>query len=415
IFLFKFQVASGGTSVASSAGLTRWSPCESVNKADRDSELAGQDETNFLCSPTSGPLPKVCFIYAKRCVQLKVIQSEKHYRSLIESLATDNQNQLIGAPQTLNDQIVVCHATYPSCGTTALCSTIPYFPKCAKVVLDGNDLTSWAIKSIVTDVCQLKHLTELVLSNVNLKVIPEKTVVHLFNSIKTLKKLDISGNKLSDKMTANILEQLIVHRNLEHLDLSKNHVGIQGCQVLEKLLGETATLKTLNCSWNEIRGPAAMTFAKGLKENYGLQYLNLAWNGIGNNGAWAIGSWLKEAGQLLSLNLSSNRIEASGLAGLFLGLAENETMRELVLSRNPLSEMAVKESLYALANGLSRSVLEILDVRYIDLGLSFDQVVQYAKHCRPQLTCFWSLRDPQLFAKFKQVSRFVLSCFFQAQ
>lgn len=72
---------------------------------------------------------------------------------------------------------------------------------------------------------------------------------------------------------------------------------------------------------------------------------------------------MKEAGQLLSLNLSSNRIEASGLAGLFLGLAENETMRELVLSRNPLSEMAVKESLYALANGLSRSVLEILDVR----------------------------------------------------
>lgn len=111
--------------MASSAGLTRWSPCESVNKADRDSELVGQDETNFLCSPTSGPLPKVCFIYAKRCVQLKVIQSEKHYRSLIESLATDNQNQLIGAPQTLNDQIVVCHATYPSCGTTALCSTIP--------------------------------------------------------------------------------------------------------------------------------------------------------------------------------------------------------------------------------------------------------------------------------------------------
>ncbi|TPP59685.1 hypothetical protein FGIG_08594 [Fasciola gigantica] len=398
------EVCSEDTSVVSSPSVAVWTPCGSENKEDKTAESEKRDETDYLCSPTPEPVPKVYFIYAKRCEQLKVNQSEKHFRSLTESLATSHQQDLISVSRTLNDELVVHHATFGACGTTAVCSTIPFFPECSKVVLDGNNLTAWAIKSIVTYLCQLKHLSELVLSSINLNVIPEKIIVTLLVSTRTLKKLDISGNRLNDKTAASLLEQLIFYQNLEELNLSKNLLGLQSCQALEKLLGETASLKILDCGWNEIRGPAAMVLAKGLKENYGLQYLDISWNGIGNNGAWAIGNWLKEAGQLLSLNLSSNRIEAIGLAGLFLGLAENDVLRELILSRNPLSETAVRESLYALASGLSRSVLETLDFQHIDLGFSFDQVVQETKQFRPKLTCLWSPRDPHLFSKFNQMS-----------
>ncbi|XP_053445364.1 leucine-rich repeat-containing protein 74B-like [Nycticebus coucang] len=110
---------------------------------------------------------------------------------------------------------------------------------------------------------------------------------------------------------------------------------------------------------------------------------NIFLNGFGDPRASAVGEALK-VNVLEELNMSNNRISAMGALSLGLGLRVNQTLKILVVSRNPMRS----EGCF----GLLRSVrdnpapaLELLDFSDIQVNAEFDDLASSVKVILPGL------------------------------
>lgn len=131
------------------------------------------------------------------------------------------------------------------------------------------------------------------------------------------------------------------------LDLCKQQLGIEGCQLVAQALAQNTTISSLL----------------------------LGTNGIGNAGAKAVAELIEQTPELEIVYLGCNAIEASGVEALSQSLRNNRHVHGLWLKRNPLGLAGAQ----AIAQLLEHNQhLRTLDLVNTDLGMDGFGVIMQA-------------------------------------
>ncbi|MFD3163103.1 ribonuclease inhibitor [Herpetosiphon sp. NSE202] len=130
------------------------------------------------------------------------------------------------------------------------------------------------------------------------------------------------------------------------LDLCKQQLGIEGCQLVAQALAQNTTIKSLL----------------------------LGTNGIGNAGAEAVAQLIEQDPTLEIVYLGCNAIEASGVEALSQSLRNNPNVHGLWLKRNPLGLAGAQAIATLLENNQH---LRTLDLVNTNLGMEgFGLIIQ---------------------------------------
>ncbi|RLN75313.1 hypothetical protein BBJ28_00023935 [Nothophytophthora sp. Chile5] len=192
----------------------------------------------------------------------------------------------------------------------------------------------------------------------------------LENTQVSLKSLNLGNNQLGDQAVKLLMQCLLNRCTLEHLDLRRNQIFHAAVSIGE-LLRITTPLKSLNLSWNNIRGEPAQHLARCMMENLTLSHLDLSDNTLGNNGNAdaELGACLATNKSLRHLDISSNHVQAKSVLVYVDGLQHNTALETLVIRGNPIGAIGAEAILRAVASGsvstcqldLGDCNLEILD------------------------------------------------------
>ena len=159
---------------------------------------------------------------------------------------------------------------------------------------------------------------------------------------KTLKKLYISHNSISDDGAAAISDGLKCNISLQELNMSDNKITSEGAKMIGEAIKVNKTLKKLYISHNSISDDGAAAISDGLKYNFSLQELNMSYNKITNKGAKMIGEAIKVNKTLQKLDISYNSISDDGAAAISDGLKYNISLQELNTSYNGITNEGAK-------------------------------------------------------------------------
>eukprot|EP00751_Fragilariopsis_kerguelensis_P032080 CAMPEP_0170929560 /NCGR_PEP_ID=MMETSP0735-20130129/14901_1 /TAXON_ID=186038 /ORGANISM="Fragilariopsis kerguelensis, Strain L26-C5" /LENGTH=421 /DNA_ID=CAMNT_0011330753 /DNA_START=88 /DNA_END=1353 /DNA_ORIENTATION=- len=115
---------------------------------------------------------------------------------------------------------------------------------------------------------------------------------HLSFAIKnnyTLRLLHINENQIGSNGVSLLFDQLKNdNRTIENLNLSWNHIGIQGVNDLTDVLIKNSVLTQIDLSGNQIGSDGVILLANSLAYNISLNKINLSNNQIDDNGAYAM-------------------------------------------------------------------------------------------------------------------------------
>jgi Ran GTPase-activating protein (RanGAP) involved in mRNA processing and transport len=128
----------------------------------------------------------------------------------------------------------------------------------------------------------------------------------------TLKRLDVSDNRISDGGVVAITSALLTNQSLKFLNLGFNSIGDVGMTAVAQALTQNNSLKELCLSGNEIRLVALQSLADALKINTGLTTLWLNLCSIDDQGAEMLADALKSNRTLATLYLFGNKIRDKG-------------------------------------------------------------------------------------------------------
>lgn len=198
--------------------------------------------------------------------------------------------------------------------------------------------------------------------------------------IKTLKKLNISRNKMDDDAADALAEyvqmedcpceslimqvsdvddfegerfvrQLMNNRSITEIDLSDNLLGrAENMRTVipdmctcteafaEMLENKDCILKSLTLAWNTIRNASCISLVKSLRDNCSLTHLDISFNSLSFDGGEALGDALLENTSLIYLNIASNAINASACFTISMGVIENKALKHVILDNNPIGE-----------------------------------------------------------------------------
>lgn len=156
-----------------------------------------------------------------------------------------------------------------------------------------------------------------------------------------LKYLDLSGNRLTDTVCAEIIKAAC-GSTLEFLDLGYNLIqkGTLVRDVLEKNVNNSQ-LRHLGLAHNELSKKVCAGFLDAARGNSTLTSLDFSYNDFKHSQKEylydALRVFLRDNTNVRQLDLSHNNFDAKGIKAIHLGLLQNETMLVLLLSGNPLA------------------------------------------------------------------------------
>ena len=163
-----------------------------------------------------------------------------------------------------------------------------------------------------------------------------------------LRMLGLNGTnlgKIDDKTLdpkqeagASLRKALCLNETLEHLALSNNSLGTEGCVLILQGLAENATLKDLDVSMNKAGPELGVVAGLALSGKASLTSLSLAGNDLGPSGGCAMASALVLNTQLTSLNLHSTSLRDRGSIAIANALEDNRVLRTCHLSSNAITE-----------------------------------------------------------------------------
>ena len=157
-------------------------------------------------------------------------------------------------------------------------------------------------------------------------------------SCKSLQKLDLQDNNITEEGMVDIITSLSLHPHLEYLDFEGNHLRKIGCVALATLLRCSATeLQYLDISNNEINDEGIEALVPALATCSHLEELQLFNNpSITTRGWQSLASILESPScNLTMLNISCNNIDDGILAVFSSALMNNHTLKTLLLYDNP--------------------------------------------------------------------------------
>ncbi|XP_029442479.1 dynein regulatory complex subunit 5 [Rhinatrema bivittatum] len=190
------------------------------------------------------------------------------------------------------------------------------------------------------------------------------SLAKLLKICKTLKVFKLYKSKVDDVKARVLINSLLEHPSLVHLDLSHNLIGDRGARAVGKLINHSK-LETIDLCNNRIQANGAQVIALALTRNSILTSLNLRLNRLGDEGGQAICHALLTNSTLTNLHLGSNELsEPTGIV-LSLVLSRNKVLRTINLSSNRIGMDGGKQ----LVEGMSdnKTVVEF-DLRLTEVG-----------------------------------------------
>ena len=176
-----------------------------------------------------------------------------------------------------------------------------------------------------------------------------------------LLSLTLQGNFIDDDMIKWLVSGLISNHTLRYLDLSNNKITEKGIIKISSFLMRSKCILSLD----------------------------LTNNCIGGDGGFALSLVIKENTRLKILKLGMNRIDDISGAKIFKSLAKNEFLEELDLTSNLLAQnvflfylqfQTTNSLVYALKNNKFIKVIDLSNTNVV-----FDQDLKYAVEVNPTL------------------------------
>ena len=158
----------------------------------------------------------------------------------------------------------------------------------------------------------------------------------LYNNL-TVRKLDLSCNKITDDGVAFINDCFLSNCVLHTLTLSRNNISCKGAVKISELIYINKVIQKLDMSHNNISDDGAIAISESLKTNNTLQELNVSHNWITSEGAKKIAETILVNDGLYKLDMSHNAICDDGVVCISDSLKHNKTLAELNLSENRIT------------------------------------------------------------------------------
>ena len=177
----------------------------------------------------------------------------------------------------------------------------------------------------------------------------------------TLKKLNISGNSISDDGATAISDGLKINNSLQELNMEYNKISNKGAKRIAEAIKVNTTLKILNINDNTISDDGVVSISDSLKSNNSLQELNMSSNQITSEGAKKIAEAIKVNTTLKILNINDNTISDDGVVAISDSLKSNNSLQELNMSSNQVTSEGAKKIAEAIK---VNTTLKILNIRW---------------------------------------------------
>ena len=179
-------------------------------------------------------------------------------------------------------------------------------------------------------------LSELDLSGKGVGVPGALVLANLLPVTGALTKLSLAQNKLEVEGTKAICEALEQNKTLKELDISgdkwnSNIGGSAGVKHVAKMLGVSGGLTALNFSHNYLKDEGVSAICKAIQSNKEtkLASLNFKNNLIGPGGANAVAAMVAVTGGLTKLSLAHNMLREEGTKAICEALEQNTSLKEL--------------------------------------------------------------------------------------
>ena len=218
--------------------------------------------------------------------------------------------------------------------------------------LSGNESSPWGLYCVAIRNCcvdsltlggdygmkeYVNEVTECLQNNTKFQLLKLKNITKegfkpIFE-VRTLQKLDLSNNNLSDDGAATISDGLKTNRTLLELNLSNNSLSDDGAATISDCLKANRTLLELNLSNNNLSDDGAATISDCLKTNRTLLELNLSNNNLSDDGVATISDGLKTNRTLLELNISQNSITDEGAQEIAKAIKIHLSLRNVNISK----------------------------------------------------------------------------------
>mmetsp|Transcript_43400 Transcript_43400/g.100020 ORF Transcript_43400/g.100020 Transcript_43400/m.100020 type:complete len:397 (-) Transcript_43400:337-1527(-) len=160
---------------------------------------------------------------------------------------------------------------------------------------------------------------------------------------RSVKEFAFRNNALTPKGVSAIGKALLLNPTLTRLDLSENHIDVEGCEdVMQALRSSTTALQEVSLRAGWLTAEACRPMREMLSVNRTLKVLNLRRNALKDAGCMLVAEGLAENRTLTSLHLASNMIGKLGFDGLSAALESNTVLEELWLEINNLEDLGLQ-------------------------------------------------------------------------
>ena len=197
------------------------------------------------------------------------------------------------------------------------------------MIFQENTLSDSVAHSIFEGLVDNTTLVYLNLSDTRIAV--SRSLTKMFQVNKSLTRLDLSQNTLSDLVAHSIFEGLVDNTTLVYLNLSDTRIVVS--RSLTKMFQVNKSLAHLDLSQNTLSDLVAHSIFEGLVDNTTLVNLNLSDTGVSAT-AMSFTKMLQVNKSLTHLDLSNNStaFSDSGSCCIFESLQHNNTILNLNLS-----------------------------------------------------------------------------------
>jgi Ran GTPase-activating protein (RanGAP) involved in mRNA processing and transport len=172
----------------------------------------------------------------------------------------------------------------------------------------------------------------------NVFIYQNKILERKIKTCKSCSRIDLRKEKLLDEDIEIIIQEAIINKQCTMLWLKDNQISSQGISMLASALANNTTLEGLSLCNNNITDNTVLHLTKQLSDNKSkLTRLALTSNEITDEGAQHLAEMLKTNQTLTQLWLGFNQITDCGLKFLMNVLAsQNKTLHVLSLAWNEL-------------------------------------------------------------------------------
>ena len=197
--------------------------------------------------------------------------------------------------------------------------------------LSGNESSPWGLYCVVIrNFCvdsltlggdygmkeYVNEVTECLQNNTKFQLLKLKNITKegfkpIFE-VRTLQKLDLSNNNLSDDGAATISDGLKTNRTLLELNISQNSIADNGAQEIAKAIKINLSLQNINISKNYISCEGLLYFMETVKSNCSLQVVNITHNNVTKSGFKNIKQFIENLHHQIQFVASWNEINSYG-------------------------------------------------------------------------------------------------------